>query len=56
MDIHEDYEFDYERDMAFLHEERKRREIAEWQQWEYDNMRLPAKIEVKIEKQETIET
>lgn len=52
MSIEEDYEFDYPREMAFIAEERRRRMIAEWEEWEADQMRLPAKIEIKIEKTE----
>ena len=46
------------RDTAMIEAEMHERLLAEWQEWENEHTRLPARIEVeiKINKQETIKT
>lgn len=51
MEYDEDYEFEYLREQAFLYEEHQRRMVAEWQEWEDYQKRLPAKIEIIIPKE-----
>lgn len=47
----EDLEYEWLREQAFIREEMHRRMIAEWQEWEDYQNRLPAKIQVIIPKE-----
>lgn len=48
----EDYEHEWLREQAFIREEMHRKMIAEWQEWEDHQNRLPAKIQVIIPKEQ----